>query len=88
MVRKGHRADDVCRLVGPNALVPFPVNVCTGYTDGRSPDSAFGCRSGFASAASVRETKDVEIVPVTSDETKEDEAKDCGWRFWIAHSFS
>ena len=45
---------------------------CTGYTDRRSPDSASGRRIGFISAASLRETEDVEIVPVTSDETKED----------------
>jgi hypothetical protein len=75
VVRKGYRAGDVetfCRLVGPNALAPFPVSECIGYTDRRSPDSAVGCRIGFISAASVRETKYVEIVPVTSDETKED----------------
>jgi len=43
VVRKGYRAGEVesfCRLVGPNALVPFPVSECTGHTDRRSPDSA------------------------------------------------
>ena len=75
VVRKGYRAGEVetfCRLVGPNALVPFPVSECTGYTDRRSPDSASGRRIGFVSAAALRETEGVEIVPVTSDETKED----------------
>jgi len=75
VVRKGYGAGEVetfCRLVGPNTLVPFPVKECTGYTDRRSPDSASGSRIGFVSAASLREIEDVEIVPVTSDETKED----------------
>ena len=73
--RKGYRAGEVetfCRLVGPNTLVPFPVSECTGYTDRRCPDSPFGRRIGFVSAAALRETGDVEIVPVTSSETKED----------------
>jgi len=66
------RSGDLCRLVGPNTLVPFPVSECTGYTDRRCPDSPFGRRIGFVSAAALRETGDVEIVPVTSSETKED----------------
>jgi len=62
VVRKGYRAGEVetfCRLVGPNALVPFPVSECTGYTDRRSPDSVSGRRIGFVSAAALRETEDV-----------------------------
>jgi len=75
VVRKGCRVSEVetfCRLVGPNALVPFTVSECTGYADRRSPDSASGRRIGFASAASLREAEDVEIVPTTSDKTKKD----------------
>jgi hypothetical protein len=73
VVRKGYRAGEVetfCRLVCPNALVPFPVSERTGYTDRRCPDSASGRRIGFVSAASLRETEDVEIVRVTSNKTK------------------
>jgi len=91
VVRKGYRAGEVetfCRLVGPNALVPFTVCECTGYTDRRSPDSESGRRIGFVSAASLREAEDLEIVPVTSDKTKKDEAKDDGRRFWTAPSFA
>ena len=61
VVRKGYRAGEVetfCRLVGPNALVPFPVSECTGYTDRRSPDSVSGRRIGFVSADALRETEE------------------------------
>ena len=51
-------AETFCRLVGPNALVPFPVSECTGYTDRRSPDSVSGRRIGFVSADALRETEE------------------------------
>lgn len=39
-VRTGERAKDVetfCRLINPNAVVPFPVRRCTDYSDRIAP---------------------------------------------------
>jgi hypothetical protein len=68
-LRKGFRADEaetVCRFLAPNALVPFAISECTGYTDRRAPEPASERRIGFISAQAAQETEEIEIVPVPS----------------------
>jgi hypothetical protein len=62
-VRKGYRSGELetfCRFVSPNTLVPFPVRVCTDYTDRRVPCTPAGTKStdrrfGFATTLSLQE---------------------------------
>jgi hypothetical protein len=68
-LRKGFHADEaesVCRFLAPNALVPFTVSECTGYTDRRAPESASERRIGFVSAQAAQESEEIENVPVLS----------------------
>ena len=62
-VRKGYRSGEretFCRFVSPNTLVPFPVRVCTDYTDRRVPCAPAGTKStdrrfGFVTTLSLQE---------------------------------
>jgi hypothetical protein len=60
-VRKGYQAkqmETLCRLISPNALVPFAVCECTDYTDRRvSPvePKADERRYGFVTEIHLRE---------------------------------
>jgi hypothetical protein len=63
LVRKGYRAEEeaFCRLVEPNAAVPFPVSQCTGYVDNRAPSPAASGRGiGFITLGVTQKTEDVE----------------------------
>lgn len=68
LVRSGYRAEEAetfCRMVGPNARVPFAVRECSAYTDRRAENAA-GRAMGFAPAITISETKEeaTEIAPV------------------------
>jgi hypothetical protein len=88
VVRKGHRAAEeevFCRMIEPNARVPFTVRECSAYSDRRIPSLHFmektawvlltkkaGRAIGFVTSEEFRklEGEDAEIVP-TSSETKQ-----------------
>jgi hypothetical protein len=88
VVRQGFSATEeeaFCRLIEPNACVPFKVRECSGYADRRVPSLYFleksawvlltktaGRSIGFVPGAKFREIEgeDAEIVPATAYDEK------------------
>jgi len=75
-----------CRMIEPNVRVPYTVRECSAYSDRRIPSLYFmektawvlltkkaGRTIGFVTSEEFRkiEGEDAEIVPPTSDETKQ-----------------
>ena len=89
VVRKGYRAAEeevFCRMIEPNARVPYTVRECSAYSDRRIPSLYFmektawvlltkkaGRAIGFVTSEEFRkiEGEDAEIVPTPSSETKQ-----------------
>ena len=72
LVRRGFRVaeeETLCRLVSPNALVPFPVRDCSGYADHRTAETAAIRRIGFVTEANGEETIEL-LAPVADPTTK------------------
>lgn len=98
VVRKGYRAAEeevFCRMIEPNARVPYTVRECSAYSDRRIPSLYFmektawvlltkkaGRAIGFVTSEEFRkiEGEDAEIVPKPSSETKRGaQAKTRAW---------
>lgn len=87
-VRTGERAKEVqtiCRLINPNALVPFSVRNCTDYIERAAPmpepkpePRGFGFVS--VDALHVRTGETVEVIPMEEkpDKQTNDEREFCG----------
>lgn len=91
VVRKGYRAAEeevFCRMIEPNARVPYTVRECSAYSDRRIPSLYFmektawvlltkkaGRTIGFVTSEEFRkiEGEDAEIVPASSKETQHEE---------------
>lgn len=71
-VRKGFRANEAeafCRLVGPNARVPFAVRECTDYCDRRAtPAAPESRRFGFVTEIKLEDGTEVHVATANASE--------------------
>jgi len=76
--RKGYRSGEIesfCRFISPNTVVPFPVRICTDYTDRRAPSTpadttSTNRRFGFVTTLSLQES-DEKSAPAEIAETSD-----------------